>query len=147
LIAELRQIGCRIRLISDGDISAAISTCNEETGIDIMLGSGGAPEGVIGAASMKCLGGDFIGKLMFRNEEEKTRAQKMGVKDFNRVYSMEELARGPVMVAMTGVTDGSWLKGVKFYSWGCTTNSIVMRSQTGTVREIRSQHRFDIKPM
>ncbi len=147
LIAELRSLGCRIRLINDGDISAALSTCNEETGIDILLGSGGAPEGVISAAALKCLGGDFIGKLMFRSDEEKARAVNMGVRDTNKVYGIEDLAQGPVMVAMTGVTDGSWLKGVKFYSWGCTTNSIVMRSQTGTIREIKAQHRFDIKPM
>lgn len=147
LINEVRSLGCRIRLISDGDVSAAISTCHDETGIDILLGSGGAPEGVISAAAMKCLGGDFIGKLQWRSEEEKARAAKMGVEDFDKVYSLDDLAKGPVMVSLTGVTDGTWLKGVKFYSWGCTSNSMVMRSKTGTVREIQTQHRFDIKPM
>lgn len=147
LISEVRALGCRIRLMSDGDVSAAISTCHEDTGIDILLGSGGAPEGVIGAAAVKCLGGDFLGKLQFRSEEEKLRALKMGVTDAHKVYEMSELAKGNVMVAMTGVTDGAWLKGVKFYNWGCSTNSIVMRSQTGTIREIKAQHRFDIKPM
>jgi fructose-1,6-bisphosphatase II len=147
LIDELRSLGCRIRLINDGDVSAALSTCNDETGIDILLGSGGAPEGVITAAALKCLGGEFMGKLQFRSAEEQARAVTMGVTDADRIYSIEDLAKGPVMVSMTGVTDGSWLKGVKFYSWGCTTNSIVMRSKSGTVREIRTQHRFDIKPM
>jgi fructose-1,6-bisphosphatase class II len=147
LIAELRSLGCRIRLISDGDISAALSTCNEETGIDLLLGSGGAPEGVISAAAVKCFGGDFFGKLMVRSEDEKARARKMGVTDFDKVYGIEDLAKGNVMVSMTGVTDGAWLKGVKFYSWGCTTNSIVMRSATGTIRELSCRHRFDIKPM
>jgi fructose-1,6-bisphosphatase II len=147
LISDVRALGCRIRLINDGDVSAAIAVCHEETGVDILLGSGGAPEGVIGAAAVKCLGGDFIGKLQFRSEDEKQRAQKMGIQNFDKVYSMEELARGPVMVSLTGVTDGSWVKGVKFYGWGCTTNSIVMRSQTGTLREIKTQHRFDLKPM
>jgi fructose-1,6-bisphosphatase II len=145
LIAELRAHGCRIRLINDGDIAGSLLTCNPETGVDILLGSGGAPEGVISAAAMKCLGGDFIGRLQFRNEEEKTRAQKMGIKDLNKVYSMEELAKGDVMVALTGVTDGSWLKGVAFVGGGCTTQSIVMRSHTGTVREISARHRFDRK--
>lgn len=145
LINELRSSGCRIRLINDGDISGSLSACNPETGVDILLGSGGAPEGVISAAAMKCLGGDFFGKLQFRSDEEKARAQKMGVKDFNRVYSMDELARGPVMVSLTGVTDGSWLRGVAFVGGGCTTHSMVMRSQTGTVREIRARHRFDRK--
>jgi len=147
LIADVRALGCRIRLINDGDVAAALSTCNPETGIDILLGAGGAPEGVIGAAAVKCLGGDFYGKLKFRHDEERRRATKMGISDFDKVYSMEELAKGHVMVSLTGVTDGSWLKGVKFYGWGCTTNSIVMRSQTGTLRELKTQHRFDIKPM
>jgi fructose-1,6-bisphosphatase II len=145
LITQLRASGCRIRLINDGDISGSLLTCNSETGVDILLGSGGAPEGVISAAAMKCLGGDFFGKLLFRNPEEAARAAKMGVKDPNKVYSMEELARGHVMVSLTGVTDGSWLRGVAFVGGGCTTHSMVMRSETGTVREIRTRHRFDRK--
>lgn len=145
-IAELRAMGCRIRLIGDGDVSAAIATCNPETGIDILLGSGGAPEGVISAAAMKCLGGDFIGKLLWRSAEEKARAVKMGIKDFDRVYKMDELAQGPVMFCATGVTDGSWLKGVHFFGGGCTTHSIVMRSASGTIREISARHHFATKP-
>jgi len=147
LIKEVRALGCRIRLIGDGDVSAAISTCHEDTGIDILLGSGGAPEGVISAAAMRCMGGDFIGKLQWRSDEEKARALTMGVEDPDKVYSMTDLAKGDVMVSMTGVTDGTWLKGVKFYGWGCTTNSMVMRSKSGTFRDIKAQHRFDIKPM
>jgi len=145
LIEGLRAAGCRIRLINDGDIAGSLLACHFETGVDILLGSGGAPEGVISAAAMKCLGGDFYGKLQFRSEEEKARAKKMGVANFDRVYTMEELARGNVMVSLTGVTDGSWLKGVAFVGGGCTTHSMVMRSETGTVREIRARHRFDRK--
>lgn len=147
LIQEVRELGCRIRLIGDGDVSAAIATCHDETGIDILLGAGGAPEGVISAAAMRCLGGDFIGKLQWRSEEEKQRALTMGVTDPDAVYQMNDLAKGHVMFAMTGVTDGMWLKGVKFQGWGCSTNSMVMRSKSGTMRQIESQHRFDIKPM
>jgi fructose-1,6-bisphosphatase II len=147
LINNVRKLGCRIQLIADGDVSAAISTCNPSTGIDILLGSGGAPEGVISAAALKALGGDFYGKLLWRHDEEKSRAVKMGVKDMDKVYKMEELAQGDVMFCATGVTDGSWLKGVHFIGGGCTTHSIVMRSKTGTVREIQAQHRFDRKPL
>jgi fructose-1,6-bisphosphatase II len=146
LIQQVRELGCRIKLISDGDVSAAISTCNPATGVDVLLGSGGAPEGVISAAALKCLGGDFFGKLQWRSESEKTRAGTMGVQHFDKWYRMEELARGHVMFSATGVTDGSWLKGVHFSSGGCTTHSIVMRSQTGTVREIHARHVFDTKP-
>lgn len=146
LIAKVRAMGCRVKLISDGDVSAAISTCNPSTGVDLLLGSGGAPEGVISAAALKCLGGDFLGKLIWRHDEEKKRAQKMGVTDFDRVYRMEELAKGDVMFCATGVTDGSWLKGVHFFGGGCTTNSIVMRSKTRTIREINSRHVFETKP-
>jgi fructose-1,6-bisphosphatase class II len=145
-IDELRSFGCRIMLIGDGDVSASIATCNPETGIDILLGSGGAPEGVISAAAMRCLGGDFIGKLLWRSEEEKSRAEKMGIQDFEKVYSMDELASGPVMFCATGVTEGSWLKGVKFFGGGCTTNSIVMRSSSGTIREVSTKHIFATKP-
>jgi fructose-1,6-bisphosphatase class II len=146
LVRSVRSVGCRIKLIGDGDISAAIATCNPETGVDILLGSGGAPEGVISAAALKCMGGDFFGKLMWRNDHERERASKMGVKDFDRVYGVEDLARGHVMFCATGVTDGVWLRGVHFRSGGCTTHSIVMRSQTGTIREIQARHFFEKKP-
>jgi fructose-1,6-bisphosphatase II len=146
LIAELRALGCRIKLIRDGDINAAISTCMPETGVDLLLGTGGAPEGVISAAAVKCLGGDFMGQLKWRSSEEKDRAAKMGITDFDRVYSLEDLAAGEVMFCATGVTEGSWLKGVRFFNGGASTHSIVMRSQTGTTREIHSRHRFATKP-
>jgi len=146
LIARVRAAGCRVKLIRDGDVSAAISTCNPQTGVDVLLGAGGAPEGVIAAAALKCLGGDFIGKLKWRNEHEKTRAKAMGITDLDRVYRIEELARGNVMFSATGVTDGSWLRGVHFTSGGCSTHSIVMRSLTGTVREIQATHVFGTKP-
>src|SRR5690606_9946245 len=136
----------RIKLIGDGDVSASIATCNPETGVDILLGAGGAPEGVISAAALKCLGGDFIGKLQWRSDEGKERAKKMDVRDFDRIYRMEELAQGPVMFCATGVTDGAWLRGVNFMSGGCATHSIVMRSQTGTVREVKARHFFEKKP-
>lgn len=145
LIAEVRELGARIRLIGDGDIAAAISTCNPATGIDVLLGTGGAPEGVISAAALKCLGGDFFGQLKWRNEEEKVRGQKMGIKNLDQIYGIDDLARGDVMFCATGVTDGSWLKGVNFTYFGCTTHSIVMRSKTGTIREIQTNHVFDKK--
>ncbi len=145
LIEEVRVTGARIHLIGDGDVAAAISTCNPETGIDLLLGTGGAPEGVISAAALKCLGGEFLGKLIWRSEEEKARAAKMGVTDYDRVYGIEDMARGDVMFCATGVTDGSWLKGVHFTSFGCTTQSIVMRSKTGTIRELQTKHVFSIK--
>ena len=146
LIQSVRELGCRIALIGDGDVSAAISTCNPETGIDLLLGSGGAPEGVISAAALKCLGGDFCGKLLWRSEEEKARAAKMGITDFNKVYTLNDLASGNVMFCATGVTDGQWLRGVKFMGGGCSTHSIVMRSVSGTVREIKAKHDFSTKP-
>jgi len=146
LISDVRELGCRIRLIPDGDVSAAISTCNRDTGVDILLGAGGAPEGVISAAALKCLGGEFFGKLQWRNENEKQRATKMGIQDLDKVYTRDELAKGDVMFAATGVTDGSWLKGVKFVTGGAKTHSIVMRSFSGTTREINAVHCFKTKP-
>ena len=146
IIREVREAGARIRLIGDGDVSAAISTAQEETGVDMLLGTGGAPEGVIAAAALRCLGGDFQGILKFRNDEEKARASKMGITDFERVYSHDELAKGNVMFVATGVTNGSYLKGVRYSSRGASTHSIVMRSESGTVREIHSRHHFSKKP-
>jgi fructose-1,6-bisphosphatase class II len=147
LIAEVRAAGTRIRLISDGDISAAIATCKEETGVDVLFGTGGAPEGVIAAAALRCVGGDILGRLRFRNDEERARAKRMGVKEENHIYSMEELAKGNVMFAATGVTQGSFLDGVVFFGGGARTESVVMRSKSGTVRTINSTHHFDTKPV
>ncbi|MBY0315859.1 MAG: class II fructose-bisphosphatase [Bdellovibrionales bacterium] len=147
IIQKLRLIGARILLIGDGDVSAGIATSWQDTGIDMLLGTGGAPEGVITAAALKCLGGDFQGRLIFRKDEEKRRAEKMGVDDFNRTYTRDELAKGPVMFCATGVTDGALLKGVRYLGQGrVLTQSIVMRSETGTVRTIESQHDLSRKP-
>jgi fructose-1,6-bisphosphatase II len=146
LIAEVRSLGCRIRLIGDGDVSAAIAAAQEETGIDVLMGIGGAPEGVISAAALKCLGGDMQGVLKFRNDSERARAKAMGITDENRVYGIEELARGNVMFIATGVTNGSYLSGVRYFGGGAHTHSIVMRSETMTIREIKTMHYFDHKP-
>jgi fructose-1,6-bisphosphatase II len=146
LIDEVRKAGARIRLISDGDVSAAIATCKDVTGIDILFGIGGAPEGVLAAAALRCLGGDMQGRLKYRNDDERARAERMGVKDHNKVYRVDELAQGNVMFAATGVTEGSFLRGVRFFSGGATTQSIVMRSLSGTVRTVDAEHDFRLKP-
>ncbi|MBQ48941.1 MAG: fructose-bisphosphatase class II [Zetaproteobacteria bacterium] len=140
LIREVRESGAMINLISDGDVSGAIATTRKHAGADILLGTGGAPEGVLAAAALRCLGGEIQGRLNFRNDEEKIRAQKMGITDFNKIYAHEELATGPVIFAATGVTRGSFLDGVQFFGSKATSHSIVMRSETGTIREIRSRH-------
>jgi len=146
LIKEVREIGCRIKLISDGDVSGAIATCMEESSVDILLGTGGAPEGVLSAAALKCLDGDFQGKLEFRSDEERERAIKMGMKDPDASFQLEELAKGDVMFCATGVTDGEFLKGVTFSSKGAKTHSMVMRSKSRTIRWIEAEHEFDYKP-
>ena len=146
LISELREIGCRIHLIGDGDVSAAIATALPDSGIDILFGIGGAPEGVIAAAALRCMGGDFQGVFVPRNDEEIERARKMGVEDINKVMNIDDLANGNVMFVATGVTDGSLLEGVKFKPWGAITQSIVMRSESGTIRHINAEHHFDKKP-
>ena len=146
LIAEVRAAGARIRLIGDGDVSAAIMTCKEEAGVDVLFGTGGAPEGVIAAAALRCIGGDMQGRLRFRHDEERDRAKAMGVSDSERIYQLDELATGNVMFAATGVTNGSYLDGIRFFGGGAVTDSVVMRSKSGTVRHINSVHRFATKP-
>ncbi len=146
LLEEVRASGARIHLIGDGDVSAAIATATPDSGIDVLFGIGGAPEGVIAAAALQCLGGDFQGILKPRNQGEIERALKMGIDDINRVFQINDLARGNVMFCATGVTDGNFLDGVRFKSWGCTTHSLVMRSESGTIRHIRAEHHFDKKP-
>jgi len=147
LIAEVRKAGARIHLIGDGDVSAAVAAAWPDSGVDVLFGIGGAPEGVISAAAMRCLGGDFQGRLKFRNEEEKERALRMGVKDLNKKYTLNELASGHVMFCATGVTDGPFLKGVKVYPGRkARTHSVVMRSQTGTIRNVETYHDFTVKP-
>jgi fructose-1,6-bisphosphatase class II len=147
LIREIREAGARIKLIGDGDVSAAISTCEPKSGVDILFGIGGAPEGVLGAAALRCLGGDFQGRLKPRNNEEIERAKRMGIEDINRIYKINELASGrDVMFAATGVTNGDYLKGVRFFGGGAHTHSLVMRSLSRTVRYIEATHHFDTKP-
>ncbi|MFZ3229170.1 MAG: class II fructose-bisphosphatase [Pseudobdellovibrio sp.] len=146
LIAEVRKTGARIHLIDDGDVSAAVATAWAESGIDLLMGIGGAPEGVISAAAMRCMGGDFQGRLKYRNESEKERALKMGVKDLTQKFILEDLAKGPVMFCATGITDGPLLKGVKILAGGrAQTQSLVMRSQTGTIRHVDAYHNFSLK--
>ncbi|MFA7613137.1 MAG: class II fructose-bisphosphatase, partial [Candidatus Caldatribacteriota bacterium] len=146
LIDEVRAAGARIQLIGDGDVSAAISTANPNSGVDILFGIGGAPEGVIAAAALQCLGGEFQGILKPRNNEEIERAKKMGISDMEKVFQINDLAKGNLMFCATGVTTGNFLDGVLFKSWGCYTHSIVMRSESGTIRHIRAEHHFDKKP-
>ncbi len=146
LIGEIRQAGACIRLIGDGDVSAAIATAEPSTGVDVLMGTGGAPEGVIAAAALRCLGGDFQGVLEWRKDEERVRARAMGITDEKRIYGIEDLAKGHVMFVATGVTNGSYLRGVRYSAQGAFTHSIVMRSQTGTIREIKSHHTFANKP-
>ncbi len=146
LISEVRKAGARIWLIGDGDVSAAIATCKPNSGVDVLMGIGGAPEGVIAAAALRCTGGDFQGRLAFRNDEEKARAKKMGITDLNKIYHIDELATGKVMFCATGVTQGTFLDGVQFFSGGAHTHSVVMRSESGTIRYINAEHHFDRKP-
>ena len=142
LIEEVRRAGARIRLIRDGDVSAAIATCFPETGIDILFGVGGAPEGVLAAAALRCVGGEIQARLAFRNKDEEARAARMGVQDIKRKYRTEELAAGDVMFAATGVTDGDFLKGVTYTDRGVMTHSVVMRSNTGTLRYVEAHRRL-----
>ena len=142
LIAKVRDSGARIMLIGDGDVSGVIATSQPTSGVDIYMGSGGAPEGVLAAAALRCIGGQFQGRLLFRNDDERERAHRCGIEDLNRKYGLTELARGNVMFAATGVTDGTMLRGVRRYGSGATTQSMVMRSKTGTVRIIEAQHNF-----
>ncbi|KAF0120938.1 MAG: fructose-1 6-bisphosphatase II [Xanthobacteraceae bacterium] len=142
LIEAVRGTGAAIRLITDGDVAGVIHTANAlETGIDIYLGIGGAPEGVLAAAALRCVGGQMQGRLILDSEAKVERARKMGVKDPNKKYEMEEMASGDVIVSATGVTDGALLKGVVFGPDLITTETIVYRSTTGTVRRIFGEHR------
>ena len=145
LIAKVREAGARIQLITDGDVSGVIATSQPESGVDMYVGSGGAPEGVLAAAALQCIGGQMQGRLLFRNDDEKARAAKWGVKDLNRKYEINDLAHGNVMFAATGVTTGSFLRGVRRFAGGAYTHSVVMRSQTGTVRYIEAHHNFKVK--
>ena len=143
LIAELRGLGCGVVLIGDGDVTGVIAVTDEDTTIDMYMGQGGAPEGVLAAAALRCVGGQFNGRLVFRNEDEKARAAKWGIEDLDRIYKLEDLAKGDCIFAATGVTSGSLLEGVKRRKGGrMTTESVVMRASSGTVRWIRGEHRI-----
>jgi fructose-1,6-bisphosphatase II / sedoheptulose-1,7-bisphosphatase len=145
LIKKVRATGARIKLITDGDVAGVIATAMPETGIDMYVGIGGAPEGVLAAAALRCIGGQMQGRLLFSKDEERTRAKRMGISNLNRVYELEDMARGDVMFAATGVTDGSMLRGVRRFPGGAITHSIIMRSKTGTVRMIEAHHNFTRK--
>ena len=146
LVREVRETGARIKLIGDGDVAGALDTCFPDTGVDVLMGTGGAPEGIISAAALRCAGGDMQGRLVFRNEEEKERARAMGLVDLDRVMTAEEMAGGNVMVSATGVTNGDFLRGVRFTGDGARSHSVVMRSRTGTIRYIETVHRFSRAP-
>jgi len=147
LIEKIRKCGSRIRLIMDGDIAGALAPSIEDSGVDILMGIGGAPEGVIAAVALKCLGGEIQGRLKPRNENEIERAKKMGIKDIHKKLTMDDMVRNnEAMFAATGVTDGTILKGVSFLSDGAKTHSIVMRAKTKTVRFIEASHKFEHFP-
>jgi fructose-1,6-bisphosphatase II / sedoheptulose-1,7-bisphosphatase len=143
LITELRAIGCGVVLIGDGDVAGVIATSNPDTTIDVYMGIGGAPEGVLACAALRCVGGQFKGRLLFRNDDERARAAKWGVTELDKQYDLTELARGDCIFAATGVTDGSLLAGVKRMRGKMTTESVVMRASSGTVRWVKGEHRID----
>jgi fructose-1,6-bisphosphatase II / sedoheptulose-1,7-bisphosphatase len=146
MIKACRAVGARITLIGDGDVAGVINVSQREAGIDIYMGSGGAPEGVLAAAALRCIGGQMQGRLMFEDEDQVARARTMGITDPQRIYSVEEMARGNVMFAATGVTSGAMLRGVRRFAGGAYTHSIVMRSKSGTVRYVEGHHNFARKP-
>jgi fructose-1,6-bisphosphatase II / sedoheptulose-1,7-bisphosphatase len=145
IIAKCREVGARIMLIGDGDVSGVIATSTVEAGVDIYMGTGGAPEGVLAAAALRCIGGQMQGRLVFRNDDERSRASRLGITDFDKKYSLMELAGGETMFAATGVTMGTMLKGVRRFKGGAMTHSLIMRSKSGTVRYIEAEHNFDHK--
>ena len=142
IIAKCRESGARIMLIGDGDVSGVIATSTQEAGVDIYMGTGGAPEGVLAAAALRCIGGQMQGRLVFRNDDERGRASRLGITEFDKKYNLRELAGGETMFAATGVTMGSMLKGVRRFKGGAMTHSLIMRSKSGTVRYIEAQHNF-----
>ena len=146
-IEIIRSTGARIKMIDDGDVSAVISSVLISSSIDMYYGIGGAPEGVLAAAALQCIGGNLEGQLLFNNEDEIKRAQKIGIKDHNKIYQLNDLATGDIVFSATGVTDGTMLKGIKITKNSAETHSIVMRSKTGTIRHINGKHNFDIKQL
>jgi fructose-1,6-bisphosphatase II / sedoheptulose-1,7-bisphosphatase len=144
IIAELRALGCGIKLIPDGDVAGVIATADPDTGIDVYIGTGGAPEGVLAAAALRCVGGQMLGRLLFRNDNEVERARRWGIDDLDRIYALEDMAKGDCIFAATGVTDGSLLKGVHRTRTCVTTESIVMRASSGTIRRVSTEY-HDLK--
>ena len=141
IIAELRSLGCGVKLIPDGDVAGVIAVTDPaDTGVDVYIGTGGAPEGVLAAAALRCVGGQMQGRLLFRNDDEIERARRWGIEDLDRIYRMEDMAKGDCIFAATGVTDGSLLDGVHRRGDCITTESIVMRASSGTVRRVRAEH-------
>jgi len=145
LIAKVREAGARIMLISDGDVAGVVATAQMDSEIDIYMGSGGAPEGVLAAAALRCIGGQMQGRLIFEDDAQIARAREMGMADPHKVLSIMDMARGDVMFAATGVTSGAMLKGVRRYGHGAMTHSVVMRSKSGTVRYVEAHHNFSTK--
>ncbi len=148
LIRRVRKAGARIKLFQDGDVAAAMATCFEDSGVDIMVGIGGAPEGVLAAAALKCMGGEFQGRLHPINDEEVERCREMGIHDMDKIFFIEDLAKGnEIMFSATGVSNGELLKGVVYYENNTAkTYSVVMRAETGTVRFVEAIHKLDKKP-
>ena len=146
IVKRCRAAGARIMMIPDGDVSGVVAVSQVDTGVDIYMGSGGAPEGVLAAAALRCIGGQMQWRLMFENDEQIARAREMGVTDPNRIYELEDMAKGDVMFAATGVTTGPMLRGVRHFGSGAVTHSIVMRSKSGTVRYVEGHHNFALKP-
>jgi fructose-1,6-bisphosphatase II / sedoheptulose-1,7-bisphosphatase len=146
IVKRARLAGARIMMIPDGDVSGVVAVSQPETGVDIYMGSGGAPEGVLAAAALRCIGGQMWGRLMFENDEQVNRAREMGINDPNRIYGLSDMAKGDVMFAATGVTTGPMLRGVRHFGSGAVTHSIVMRSKSGTVRYVEGHHNFALKP-
>jgi fructose-1,6-bisphosphatase II / sedoheptulose-1,7-bisphosphatase len=144
IIRQLRELGCGIRLIPDGDVAGVIATADPDTGIDVYIGTGGAPEGVLAASALRCVGGQMQGRLVFRNDDEIARARRWGIEDLERIYTLEDMAKGDCIFAATGVTDGSLLEGVHRRQGCVTTESIVMRASTGTVRRVSTEY-HDLK--
>lgn len=142
LIRKVRDSGARIMLIADGDVSGVIATAHTGAGIDLYIGSGGAQEGVLAAAALRCLGGVLQGRLLIRSDEERAKVQRYGIRDPNKKFTVHDLAAGDVMFAATGVTDGAWLRGVRRIRGGAVSHSVVMRSKTGSIRYIETTHRF-----
>ena len=140
IIAELRELGCGIQLLPDGDVAGVIATADPDTGIDVYMGSGGAPEGVLAAAALRCVGGQIQGRLTFRNDDEVARARRWGIDDLDRIYTLKEMASGDCIFAATGVTDGSLLQGVHHRKDCVTTETVAMRASSGTIRRVFAEH-------